>query len=183
MSQATADRFAMRLTTGVGELLVAATASHLVKIRWLNARDDAGGTDLPSDPPTRLLAEAAQQLRAYSEGKLHGFDLPLQGEGSPFQQSVWRAMLAIPYGETRTYGDLAAALASSARAVGRACGSNPIPIVVPCHRVMGYGGRLTGFSGGEGVATKRLLLRLEQRYAPLARSDLPLFASAPEPTA
>ena len=87
---------------------------------------------------------------------------PLAPEGTDFQRKVWDAMCAIPYGETRAYGDLADDLSSSARAVGTACGRNPIPVIVPCHRVIGKSGALTGYTGAGGLATKQFLLVLEK---------------------
>jgi methylated-DNA-[protein]-cysteine S-methyltransferase len=107
-----------------------------------------------------LLGEAARQLDAYFAGRLTRFDLALAPTGSPFEQLVWTAMRAIPYGETRCYGELAAAVGSAPRAVGRACGRNPIPIVIPCHRVLARTG-LGGYSGAGGLTTKRRLLMLE----------------------
>jgi methylated-DNA-[protein]-cysteine S-methyltransferase len=88
--------------------------------------------------------------------------LPLAPAGSAYQQKVWRAMTEIPYGKSETYGELAGRIGSVARAVGGACGSNPIPIVIPCHRVLGGGGGMVGFSAAGGVADKRLLLALER---------------------
>ncbi len=123
---------------------------------------------------TPLLREARRQLAAYFAGKLRAFDLPLALHGSPFQQSVWRAMQRIPYGETRSYGELAHETDSAPRAVGGACGSNPIAIIVPCHRVLAAGQRIGGYSGGKGVATKRRLLELEGAAA-MVRRELPLF--------
>jgi methylated-DNA-[protein]-cysteine S-methyltransferase len=116
---------------------------------------------VPSGTPSELLNEAAQQLRDYDQGRRTTFDLPFRVNGSAFQQAVCDAMLEIPFGETRTYGDIARALGQSAQAVGTACGGNPIPILIPCHRVMGAGGKLTGFSGKGGVETKVALLRHE----------------------
>ena len=95
------------------------------------------------------------------------FDLPLRPSGTQFQVAVCNAMLRIRYGEVRTYGEIAEDISSAPRAVGGACGRNPIPILIPCHRVVGANGKLTGFSGGEGVSTKRTLLTLEQRHAGL----------------
>lgn len=111
--------------------------------------------------PTPLLQEACRQLRAYADGRLEQFDLPLKLTGSAFQQSVCAVMRDIPFGETLTYGDIAKQLGAPAQAVGGACGGNPIPIIVPCHRVMGAKG-LTGFSGAGGVETKVALLRHEK---------------------
>ncbi len=104
---------------------------------------------------------ARQQLNAYFAGCLRRFDLPLRPSGTAFQQAVWQSMLDIPFGETRTYGEIANDVGSPARAVGGACGANPIPIVIPCHRVLGKGGRLVGYSGGEGPEVKQALLTLE----------------------
>lgn len=107
-----------------------------------------------------LLREACAQLAAYDRGDLQEFDLPLRPAGSAFQQAVCAAMSRIPFGYTVTYGDIARELDASARAVGAACGGNPIPVIIPCHRVMGAKG-LTGFSGAGGVETKVALLRHE----------------------
>jgi methylated-DNA-[protein]-cysteine S-methyltransferase len=109
-----------------------------------------------------LIVKARRQLDLYFAGKLRTFDLPLAPRGTPFQQRVWAELLQIPYGVTRSYGALAAALNSpnASRAVGLANGRNPIAIIVPCHRVIGADGSLTGYGGG--MARKRLLLDLEQ---------------------
>ncbi|MGO1119533.1 methylated-DNA--[protein]-cysteine S-methyltransferase [Rhodovibrionaceae bacterium A322] len=123
----------------------------------LSFTDEQGRDDTP------LLREAARQLQAYFDDQLEVFDLPLVPDGTDFQKRVYQAMLDIPYGTTRTYGDLAKDLGSVARAVGGACGSNPIPVIIPCHRVLGGGGKTGGFSGGEGVPTKLQLLQLESR--------------------
>jgi len=137
----------------IGHLTIVASDEAIIGIRWAND---------PVGAPTPLLREAARQLQAYFAGQLHRFDLPLAARGSDFEHRVWDAMSAIPYGETRTYGDLAHATDSGPRAVGGACGKNPIPIVVPCHRVLARGG-LGGYSGGTGLPTKQFLLGLESR--------------------
>lgn len=111
--------------------------------------------------PTPLLLEARRQLAAYFAGRRRGFDLPLAPAGSSFELRVWQLMSDIPYGETRTYGELARDLAAAPRAVGQACGRNPLPILIPCHRVLAADGRLGGYSGGQGAETKRRLLMLE----------------------
>jgi methylated-DNA-[protein]-cysteine S-methyltransferase len=113
--------------------------------------------------PTPLLRAAARQLAEYFAGDRTAFDLPLAAPASPFQRQMRDAMMAIPYGETRSYGDLAALLGSNPRVVGQACGANPIPIVVPCHRVLAAGGRIGGYSAGKGRDTKRWLLGHEAR--------------------
>lgn len=111
---------------------------------------------------TPLLQEAEEQLTEYFAGIRREFDLPLAPKGTPFQQAVWAQLLQIPYGETRTYGQLAAALGKpgAGRAVGSACHCNPLAILIPCHRVLGANGSLTGYSGGLDV--KEYLLELER---------------------
>jgi methylated-DNA-[protein]-cysteine S-methyltransferase len=140
----------------VGRLLIVEEDGAIVRIDWA---DGATGEAMP------LLAEACRQLAAYFAGRLRHFDLPLRPEGSPFDHKVWAAMRQIPYGETRCYGDLARDIGSAPRAVGNACGHNPIPIVIPCHRVLARGG-FGGYSGNGGVMTKRALLALEGAAAP-----------------
>ena len=117
-------------------------------------------------PNGGLLEEAARQLAEYFAGTLREFTLPLAPSGTSFRLKVWAAMQAIPYGQTRSYGDLARALDSAPRAIGGACGANPIPLIIPCHRVIGAGGTLGGFSGGAGCDTKRQLLAMERALPP-----------------
>ncbi|MEX0368148.1 methylated-DNA--[protein]-cysteine S-methyltransferase [Ruegeria sp. HKCCD8929] len=112
------------------------------------------------EPDTPLLQEAAAQLRAYDAGQLRQFDLPLRVNGSEMQRRVCDAMFAIPFGDTLTYGDIASELGYSAQSVGQACGGNPIPVIIPCHRVLGATS-LGGFSGDGGIETKVALLRHE----------------------
>jgi methylated-DNA-[protein]-cysteine S-methyltransferase len=121
----------------------------------------------PCDNSHPLLLEAGRQLAAYFAGTLREFDLPLEMEGTNFQLRVWNLLRQIPYGETRSYGDLARTLGTPAavRAVGAANGANPIAIVVPCHRVIGSNGTLTGYGGG--LPLKRRLLDLEHSHAGL----------------
>ena len=120
-----------------------------------------GGAVPDAAPPTALLGEAQAQLNQYFAGTRKTFDLPLHFGGTEFQHAVWEALLDIPYGETRTYGQIAAAIGrpKAVRAVGQAIGSNPIGILVPCHRVIGKDGTLTGFGGG--LKIKELLLKRE----------------------
>jgi len=112
-----------------------------------------------------VLGEAAGQLKAYFAGQLTGFDLPLLLEGTSFQRAVWAGLRQIPYGATVSYGELARQIGrpSASRAVGLANGRNPVSIVVPCHRVIGADGSLTGYGGG--IGRKRFLLALEQRVS------------------
>lgn len=119
--------------------------------------------DVPSQPEeaTPLLLEACRQLREYFTGERKVFALPLAPEGTAFQKKVWAALRDIPWGETRSYGDIARAIGKPAacRAVGMANGRNPLPVFIPCHRVIGTNGSITGYSGG--LEKKRFLLRLE----------------------
>ena len=132
----------------------------------LNAAAPLAGRHSESNP---LLRRAIAQLQAYFAGELRDFDLPLDLQGTEFQRRVWRELLNIPYGETRSYSFVANALGApkAMRAVGAANGQNPIPIVVPCHRVIGAGGSLVGYGGG--LPLKRFLLDLEARHSNLFR--------------
>ena len=114
---------------------------------------------------SELLQRTEAQLSEYFEGKRHEFDLPLKPSGTEFQQRVWAALMDIPYGETRTYKDIAIAAGcpKGYRAVGMANHNNPISIIVPCHRVIGSGGKLTGYGGG--LPVKEYLLGLERKYS------------------
>lgn len=147
----------------LGRLQLIASERGLAAVLWT---DEDGsrvrlGPFVP-DPGNALLAQTQRQLDEYFEGRRRQFSLPLDFHGTPFQQRVWRALLAIPWGETRSYGELARALdcPSAARAVGAANGRNPISIIAPCHRLLGADGALTGFAGG--LAAKRYLLQLEK---------------------
>lgn len=151
MSRSTASA---TIDTPTGPVTIEEADGAIVRIAWTPGR-------APTKPPTPLLAEAERQIEAYFRREQQTFDLPIRVEGTALERGVWEAMRAIPWGETRTYGDLAAALGSNARVVGTACGRNPVPIVIPCHRVVGAEGALTGFSGGRGVATKAALLAHE----------------------
>jgi methylated-DNA-[protein]-cysteine S-methyltransferase len=115
----------------------------------------------PESQETPLLAEARRQLEEYFAGTRQVFDLPLAPHGTAFQRKVWDAIARIPFGATRSYGDLARELGTAPRALGGACGRNPIPVIVPCHRVLAGNGRMGGYSGMDGIETKEFLLRLE----------------------
>jgi methylated-DNA-[protein]-cysteine S-methyltransferase len=139
------------VSTRFGDLVLTETDDRITALHWARA---------PAGESTDVLEEARRQLIAYDMGRLQVFDLPLHIEGSEFQRAVCALMTAIPYGQTCTYGDIAKQLGVPAQAVGQACGGNPIPVIIPCHRVMGAKG-LTGFSGAGGVETKVALLRHE----------------------
>ncbi len=155
------------IASPLGPLLLAAADGALVALSFGAPADAADHAD-------PLLLEAERQLAEYFARRLRNFDLPLHLEGTEFELAVWKGMQRIPYGFTRNYGELAGETGAPARAVGAACGSNPIAIIVPCHRVVGADGRLTGYSGGRGVETKAWLLRHEQAV-PLS-DQLSLFA-------
>ncbi|WP_136637330.1 methylated-DNA--[protein]-cysteine S-methyltransferase [Pseudooceanicola onchidii] len=121
---------------------------------------EAGWRAMTGAEPTPLLIEAEAQVRAYWAGEREAFDLPVRVDAGPLVQDVCALLQAIPFGETRTYGDLARALGRPAQAVGQACGQNPIPLIVPCHRILSATG-LGGFSAPGGVESKVILLRHE----------------------
>ncbi|GAA0574731.1 methylated-DNA--[protein]-cysteine S-methyltransferase [Kribbella sandramycini] len=142
----------------IGELSLAVDDAGLCRVTFQRLDRPAA-----SDP---LLSRAAEQLTAYFAGELQEFDLPLSvRSGSEFERAVWGQLSKIPYGEMQTYGEVARIVgdAGAARAVGTACNRNPLPVVVPCHRVVGAGGKMVGFGGG--IPTKRHLLELEARIS------------------
>ncbi|KIL97872.1 Methylated-DNA--protein-cysteine methyltransferase [Paramagnetospirillum magnetotacticum MS-1] len=116
---------------------------------------------LPENDETPLLLKARDQLEEYFDGKRTSFDLPLAPHGTAFQQKVWAALAKIPFGQTKSYGELAEQLGTAPRALGGACGRNPIPVIIPCHRVLGAKGAMGGYSGIDGIETKEFLLRHE----------------------
>jgi methylated-DNA-[protein]-cysteine S-methyltransferase len=164
------------MASPIGKLLLAADDAGLRHIIFENGRDPA--TPLPhwreSATPLR---ETIRQLQAWFAGELRDFDLPLAPQGPAFHQRVWRELCNIPYGETISYGEIARRIGSpnAFRAVGRANGANPIPIVIPCHRVIGSNGQLTGYGGG--LPRKEFLLAMERQQL-----SLPLAAVAAAPT-
>jgi methylated-DNA-[protein]-cysteine S-methyltransferase len=149
------------VATPIGDLLMAGDGVHLHLISF------PGGTRAREPEPgwrrdDALFAEVSKELRAYFAGELTEFTIAIKLSGTAFQKSVWQALSAIPYGETASYGELAKRIGfpSATRAVGAANGANPIPIILPCHRVIGANGSLTGFGGG--IGTKRFLLEHER---------------------
>lgn len=149
------------LETPIGPLVVVGRGARVERILFAKGSRAA-------DPPAEAVEDAAplevavRQLEEYFRGESTAFDLDLAADGTAFQKRVWRELLTIPFGETRSYGEIARAIGrpDASRAVGAANGANPIPIVIPCHRVIGASGSLTGFGGGLG--TKRWLLRHER---------------------
>ena len=152
------------LETPIGTLLIAGDDAVRI-VSFPNKK-------MPPEPTWKenrrgVVAEAVRQLKDYFAGARSDFDLPVQPEGTEFQRRVWRSLQEIPYGDTISYGELARRVGNpqASRAVGAANGQNPIPIVIPCHRVIGANGKLTGFGGG--LPTKELLLALEARQRSL----------------
>jgi methylated-DNA-[protein]-cysteine S-methyltransferase len=150
------------LETSIGSLLLTASDSGLHSVQFpQNGHPATPDPDWQKD--ASLLQEPIRQLRAYFAGQFETFDLALAPQGTPFQQKVWVELCRIPYGETISYGELAKRIGNpnASRAVGLANGSNPIPIIIPCHRVIGSNGKLTGYGGG--LPIKEKLLALERR--------------------
>ncbi len=142
--------------TPVGKLCIGEENSVITRVTW---------SKIPQEyilEETELMLQCKKQLEEYFAGKRKTFDLPLAPKGTEFQQKVWKALTEIPYGETRTYGEIAAAIGNpkAARAVGMANNKNPIGIIIPCHRVVGANGKLVGYAGG--MEKKEFLLELER---------------------
>ncbi|MFT2692466.1 methylated-DNA--[protein]-cysteine S-methyltransferase [Clavibacter zhangzhiyongii] len=156
-----ADAALLRMPSPVGRLELVAEGDRVVSLSIATA--DALPLDHLDDRPSPVLAEAARQLDEYFAGRRAAFDLPMRFTGSAFQVAVWEALTRVPHGGVTTYGALALAAGrpGGARAVGGAVGANRLCILVPCHRVLGADGRVTGFSAGVGIATKVSLLALE----------------------
>ncbi|MCP4899001.1 MAG: methylated-DNA--[protein]-cysteine S-methyltransferase [bacterium] len=157
----------MTFDTQLGEMILAANRAAIIGAWFAGQRHfDGAETSWAEDPTETLLVKASGQLSEYFTGRRRSFDLPLAAEGTKFQRRVWAGIGNIEYGQTTTYGTLARALdkATAARAVGAATGRNPLSIFVPCHRVLGSTGTLTGYAGG--IERKRALLALEQSGLP-----------------
>jgi len=144
---------ARTIASPIGNLTIIVENGAISALNWRHpARSDRDS----------MLDRAESQLEAYFSGDLQAFDLPLAPRGSRHELAVWLAMRDIPAGRTLSYGAIADAIGSSSRAVGGACGRNPIPVIIPCHRVVGASGALGGYSGGAGAETKRYLLEHER---------------------
>jgi methylated-DNA-[protein]-cysteine S-methyltransferase len=152
----------MIVESPIGELTLLGSASALVALHLPGSDDEPPEGERGKTP---LLERVAAQLREYFAGERRTFDIELAANGTPFQHRVWDALMGIPYGELRSYGDVAKVIGrpAASRAVGAANGRNPIAIIVPCHRVIGSSGNLTGYGGG--LPTKKWLLEHEQRFA------------------
>jgi len=149
----------LSLHTPIGDVSVSEDEGAIVAIDW-------GWGSEQTD--TKLLVRARDQLHAYFDGELTEFDLPLAPTGTAYQRRVWQALCAIPYGARRSYLEISHVAGGSPRSVGRANGNNPIPLIIPCHRVVATT-HIGGYSGGEGLATKRWLLAHETRAHPQQR--------------
>ena len=154
----------MEMPSPVGILKLVATENALVAVLWENENPKRVRlAELIEQVNHPILLETQKQLREYFAGTRQQFDLPLDFEGTVFQKKVWQALLGIPFGETRSYRDIAAQVGNikAVRAVGAANGKNPISIIAPCHRVVGVNGKLVGFAGG--LDNKEILLGLEKQ--------------------
>ena len=152
----------MKMASPVGQLKLVATETALVAVLWENENPNRVRlAELIENTQHPILLETQKQLNEYFAGQRQVFDLPLDFEGTEFQQKVWQALLTIPFGETRSYKQIAEQIGNvkAVRAVGAANGKNPISIIAPCHRVVGANGKLVGFAGG--LENKDVLLRLE----------------------
>lgn len=145
----------LTMESPLGPLTISATENAIVGLVIGQRHRDSA--------PTDLLNHAKNQLDEYFAGHRRDFDLPLHFQGTPFQEAIWTTLRAIGHGETVSYRDLGeqAGVGRAPRAVGGAVGKNPIPVIIPCHRVLATTGRITGYSGGEGIPTKEKLLDLE----------------------
>ena len=146
--------------TPLGRMVIGADGLGLRALRW-GEDAAAGACRVPAEGWAPLLLEARDQVRAYFDGRLRRFALPLAPQGTRFQRTVWGFINEIPYGATLRYGELAALVGSGPRAVARACGANPLPLLIPCHRAVGATPDSGGYSAPGGLVTKRFLLRLE----------------------
>jgi methylated-DNA-[protein]-cysteine S-methyltransferase len=135
-----------------GYITITAEADKITAVELCKKANSVGSS--------KVLSEAAKQIELYLNGSLPRFSLPLKVSGTPFQLAVWKTIAKVPFGKTVSYGEIATAIGrpQAARAVGAAVGANPTPLLVGCHRVLGSSGSLTGYSGGQGIKTKRLLL-------------------------
>ncbi len=157
--------YLLRLDSPIGRIEITSDGEAITSLSI-----ERGGTlplDSIPDNSTPVLEKAATQLAEYFAGTRRDFDLPLRLRGTEFQQAVWAELVALPFGGLTSYGELgfATGRATAGRAVGGAVGANPVPIIVPCHRVLASDGRITGFSAGEGIPTKRWLLDHEARWS------------------
>lgn len=148
----------IRVNSPIGRLEITASGDRVVGLDI--ERDGSLPHESTPEKKSAVLTKAAKQLSEYFAGKRREFDVPVSLAGTAFQKSVWNTLAGIPFGQVRSYGDvgMSTGRATAGRAVGGAVGANPIPIIVPCHRVLASDGRITGYSGGNGIETKAWLL-------------------------
>ena len=174
LEQLDGELFHKTVASPLGSITLIANPKGLQALLWPTQRRlcRQGLAALPEKPKHALLTETEKQLDAYFAGRRRCFDLPLYLQGTTFQLEVWSLLQEIPYGQTTTYGALAQELGDPAksRAVGLANGNNPISIIIPCHRVIGESGELTGYAGG--LQSKSYLLQLERGSRPVEQADL-----------
>lgn len=151
----------IRMKSPIGRLEITALGGKIVGLD-IESNGRLANEKAP-EKSSQVLEKAAKQLDEYFAGKRKTFDVPVQLGGTVFQAAVWNALQEIPFGEVRSYGDvgMTTGRSSAGRAVGGAVGSNPVPIIIPCHRVLGSDGKITGYSGGNGIPTKVWLLHHE----------------------
>lgn len=144
------------IETPVGWIVIEAQDDYLTKLYWL-------APDIPTEMqhPHPLLKEAEKQIHAYFSGQLKNFDLPIVPSNTARGKVLREAIIAVPYGQTETYAEVARRIGSAPRAIGQACARNPVPIIIPCHRILSAGGITGHYSGGNGTVTKRALLTFE----------------------
>lgn len=161
MSISTPPSWLIRTRSPIGRLELVSNGKALVSLTI--EREGMLPFDSVSEDSNRVLDRAAKQLDEYFAGRRRSFSIPLAAHGTPFQHAIWDQLSALEWGEVTTYGELGLGTgrATAGRAVGGAIGANPIPIIVPCHRVLGSDGRVTGYSGGNGIPTKLWLLEHE----------------------
>lgn len=163
--------FYTEIESPIGPLLMTLESDHLTNICMFNQK-----RTVPIQPDwiasDRHFRDTAKQLKEYFKGKRREFEIPIRPRGTEFQQAVWNQLLKIPYGTTVSYGEIARRIQNpkAVRAVGLANGQNPIPLIIPCHRVIGANGKLTGFGGG--LENKAMLLRIEQSRSETFEAEL-----------
>ena len=152
--------FQLSFSSPIGPLTLVQDGEDITRLLWQSPGNGKGSLEL---------FRAKEQINNYFKGTRKNFSLSLRPYGTKFQNRVWSVLMAIPYGKVKTYGEVARKLKTSPRAIGNACGKNPIPLIIPCHRVVGASGSLTGYSGGDGLKTKAFLLEHENSQRRLAK--------------
>ncbi|MEE2955539.1 MAG: methylated-DNA--[protein]-cysteine S-methyltransferase [Pseudomonadota bacterium] len=155
--------FQLSFSSPIGPLTLVQDGEDITRLLWQSPGNGKGSLEL---------FRAKEQINNYFKGTRKNFSLSLRPYGTKFQNRVWSVLMAIPYGKVKTYGEVARKLKTSPRAIGNACGQNPIPLIIPCHRVVGASGSLTGYSGGDGLKTKAFLLEHENSQRRLVKWTL-----------